>query len=443
MRRIATALGVVGALVALIAPASAGATFGPSISFGGPGSADGQLIHPQSAATDSSGRVYVVDAGNARIERYNASGGFIDSLTASGTDFAPRDVAVAPGGGGTIYAASPQRVDAWTAAGVHLANWQPDMIADAYGIAADGSSHVFVGDDQNSVIRRYSVLLGSPVGSSTVIGSEGSGAGQMQQPKGLTTDSSGNLYVADPSNERIEKFDTSGAFAAQWAMPSYTVYAGGSTFAGVVHPQDVAVDSSGRVFAPDTGTHSNLVAVFNPDGTRQQLFGSPDSDPANPCAVQGPWGVATSPSGRLYVVSTGNDLVRTFTEDSAACPDPNFGSPPTSSGAGEPPNPANDHASPQITMTGFPRKCARKDFTFTVHAEDDVLINTLALFVNRRRATNDQIEQQAFDFRVHIPVRRVRREIPRGFSIRVLIAVKATDLAGHKTVARKAFRICG
>jgi hypothetical protein len=40
-------------------------------------------------------------------------------------------------------------------------------------------------------------------------------------------------------------------------------------------------------------------------------------------------------------------------------------------------------------------------------------------------------------------VRRVRREIPRGFVVRVLIAVKATDFAGHKTVKRRAFRICG
>jgi DNA-binding beta-propeller fold protein YncE len=441
MRRIATAFGVVGALVALVAPASAGAAFGPSIDFGGSGAGDGQFSHPQSAAVNlGNGQVYVADTNNARVQVFNASGGVVDSLSAA-QDFSPQDVAVDPTNG-NVYVASPHRIHVWTSAGVPLANWQPSGVAAAYGIAADGSNHVYVSDTQSSVIQKYSVLLGNPTGPPTAVGAPGTGAGQMQQPKGLTLDSGGNLYVADPSNNRIDVFNSAGTFVRQLAMPSYTVYAGGSTFAGVVHPQDVATDGSGRVFAPDTGTHSNLVAVLGADASVQQLFGSPDSDPGNPCAVHAPWGVATSPSGRLYVVSTGNDLVRTFTESPGpACPAPNFGSPPSQ--AGGPPNPANDHAAPQITLTGFPRKCARKDFTFTVHVEDDVLINTLALFVNRKRATNDRIDQQAFDFRVHIPVRRVRREIPAGFRVRVLIAVKATDLVGHKTVVRKAFGICG
>jgi sugar lactone lactonase YvrE len=446
MRRIATALGLAGALVALIIPASAGAasTFGPnSTIFGGSGNGTGQFNHPQGAVTDSSGRVYVVDAANNRIERFDSSGNFQTSFAATG-DFSPQDIAIGPPSE-SIYVSSLHRVDVWNNALTVHSKFSPSNIAlgtgTGYGIAVDGSGTVYVSDSQNSVIHKYVLTL--PAGD---FSGQGSGPGQLLQPQGMTTDSAGNVYVADPSNGRIEKFSSGGTFLGQWSMPAYTVVANGSTFAGVVHPQDVAVDTGGRVFAPDTGTHSNLVAVFGAGGDLQQEFGSPDSDPGNPCTLRGPWGLSTSPSGALYVVSTGEDSVRVFDESSTTCPSPNFGSAGSGPGGGPggaPANAANDTAKPVVKMTGFPRKCARRDFIFTVHAQDDVLISRLALYVNRRRATNDEIDQQQFEFRVHIPVRRVRREIPRGFVVRVLIAVKATDLAGHKTVARKTFSICG
>src|SRR3954454_2834893 len=248
MRRIATAV-CAGVFAALLVPGSAVAAFGPAGSFGGPGSGDGQFNHPQGVAVDSSSRIYVVDAGNARVERFSPAGVFQTAYTAS-PNFAPQDVAV--DAVGNVYIASPSRIDVFSALGVPLTHWQP--AGTAYGIAVD-SGTVYVSDAANNQIHKYG-LLGSDMGA---FGSAGSGPGQLLAPQGLTT-GPGGVYVADPINSRVERFDSSGTPTGDWWMPSYTVVAGG-TFSVVVYPQDVAVDAGGRVFAPDAGTHSNLVAV--------------------------------------------------------------------------------------------------------------------------------------------------------------------------------------
>ena len=43
-------------------------------------------------------------------------------------------------------------------------------------------------------------------------GSSGGGAGQLAYPEGVATDSSGDVYVADDDNERIDEFSAAGAF---------------------------------------------------------------------------------------------------------------------------------------------------------------------------------------------------------------------------------------
>ena len=47
-------------------------------------------------------------------------------------------------------------------------------------------------------------------------GSYGDGDGQFVNPCGVVVDGSGDLYVADTGNERIQKFDSTGTFVAQW-----------------------------------------------------------------------------------------------------------------------------------------------------------------------------------------------------------------------------------
>ena len=61
-------------------------------------------------------------------------------------------------------------------------------------------------------------------------------------------DSSGNVYVSDRYNHRIQKFDSSGNFLLKWG----SFGTGDGQFA---RPRGNAVDSSGNVYVVDAYNH--------------------------------------------------------------------------------------------------------------------------------------------------------------------------------------------
>ena len=52
-----------------------------------------------------------------------------------------------------------------------------------------------------------------------IIGSMGSGPGQMDGPEGISRDTNGDLYVTDEHNLRINVFDAQGKFLRSWPVP--------------------------------------------------------------------------------------------------------------------------------------------------------------------------------------------------------------------------------
>ena len=73
------------------------------------------------------------------------------------------------------------------------------------GITTDSSGNVYVADVGNDRIQKFD----SDGNFITKWGSEGTGDGQFDAPRGITTDSSGNVYVADGFNDRIQVFSQS------------------------------------------------------------------------------------------------------------------------------------------------------------------------------------------------------------------------------------------
>jgi sugar lactone lactonase YvrE len=438
MRRIATLLAA-GILGALIVPGSASAAFGPAGTFGGPGNGNGQFSGPRGVAVTGA-TVYVADTGNNRVEEFDLSGNFQGFLPNG--PLAPTDVATA---GNSQFAAGANGVVHWTL-GLPLNTWAPP--GTSYGVAIDpGGNFFYVSDSQNGVIRSYDGA-GNLIGT---IGSKGTGPGQLETPQGLTTDSAGNVYVADPGNGKVVKYTSSGF--QEFQMPTLTLYENGSAVATQLQPHDVAVDASGRVLVADGNPRTNLVAMFGPVGDLEQLFGSLETDPNNPCTLSTPYGLGVSPTGVLYVASTGENRIRVFSEAAGACPAPDAGTPPGGPGSGG--NPAANggngaqggkkgkHGLPAIQFIGMPRHCAKHNFQFQVHLIDDVEINNFKLFVNGRKASRQNPASTDWSVKVSMPVNTVRRQLPKGEKVKVSIRVKAHDASGRKSDRTRSFKICG
>ncbi len=78
----------------------------------------------------------------------------------------------------------------------------------------------------------------------TTWGSVGSGDGQFNTPFGIAVDASGNIFVADTFNHRIQQFSSTGVFITKWG----TVGTGNGQFKD---PIGITVNASGGVYVAD------------------------------------------------------------------------------------------------------------------------------------------------------------------------------------------------
>ena len=103
-------------------------------------------------------------------------------------------------------------------------------------------------------------------------GKSGTGDGQFTEPMGVAVDGSGNVWVADPFYERVEKFSGTGTYLTQ-------VY-------GYGFPKDVAVDAAGNVYA---ASESSFILKYSSTGsliTTIGSFGVPMGSSINPTALR-------------------------------------------------------------------------------------------------------------------------------------------------------------
>lgn len=180
----------VGSLVAAVvaalvfsAPALAQREHVFSTAFGAEGSGNGQFQEPIGvAASAATHDVYVVDRGNARVERFSSSGTFLSLFTGSET---------------------PSK--AFSA---------PD------GIAVDNSSpphpsagDVYVVDKGNRAIDKFSAT-GTFIAQLTA-----SGTGPFEELAGVAVDGSGNVWVYEVrgGEGKVDEFTDTGSFVAQFA----------------------------------------------------------------------------------------------------------------------------------------------------------------------------------------------------------------------------------
>ena len=226
----------------------------------------GEFSQPGDAYVDKSGNVWVADALNHRIQKFDGQGNFVGSFgragTAPGTFNEPWSVAVDDQG--FIYVADTwnHRIQKFDANFTFVASWgQPGAQnpgpLDLFGprdilVAADGT--LWVTDTGNQRLLHFS-NSGESLG---VYGAGGTEPGQFQEPVGLTRDASGNLLVADAWNARVQKLTAS-------AQP-VSSFPTGWTSRDVLSKPYITILSDGRVIVsvPESGT----LVLYSATGTR-------------------------------------------------------------------------------------------------------------------------------------------------------------------------------
>lgn len=125
-------------------------------------------------------------------------------------------------------------------------------------------------------------------------------------PRGIASDKSGNLYVADALNHRIAVYDKNGKFVRAWGS-------GGTApgqFSSNDSPLGVAVAPNGEVYVADTW--NQRIQMFSKTGKFIRQWGSGKIG-TGPGLFYGPRSVAISPTGYVFVADTGNRRIQIFT----------------------------------------------------------------------------------------------------------------------------------
>jgi DNA-binding beta-propeller fold protein YncE len=125
-------------------------------------------------------------------------------------------------------------------------------------------------------------------------GGQGRERGQFDKPRGIATDATGNLYVADLGNSRIQKFSPEGEFLKTFGKS-------GTSESELSEPNGITVDSAGKIYVADALNHRLI--KFNADGNFEKQWSGPTP------GFYGPRDVAIGPNKQLYVLDQGRSRV--------------------------------------------------------------------------------------------------------------------------------------
>lgn len=232
--------------------------------FGTPGKGPGQLSRPMNL-TVHAGEIYVAEYFNDRIQVFGLDGQVRRLIGKTGS---------APG---EFYASG--------------------------GVAVMPNGDLFVADFYNQRIQQLKAD-GSFVRQIGATGKIGIGAGEFNYPTDVASGPDGTLYVADGYNDRIQVFDRDGAFLRKWGGPFAMNIFGpfNGWFATVT---SLAIDESGNVFVADFYNHR--IQKFSADGNFLTRFGSQGHGEGQLFHAMA---VAVADDGTVFVVDFGNSRVQ-------------------------------------------------------------------------------------------------------------------------------------
>ncbi|MBN8217120.1 MAG: hypothetical protein J0L75_10805 [Spirochaetes bacterium] len=262
-------------------------------SWGGYGTADGQMDLGNDIAFGLDFQIYVTDLDNNRIQVFDTNGNFLRKWGSVGTGNGQFSLlgGMAISTDGKVYVFDNNRVQVFTTNGVYLNKW----------------------------------------------GSSGTGNGQFGSGEVLNKiliDPNGDIWVIDRGNSRAQKFDTNGTYLAQYAISGETMRRDGTNFwvgsysAGTIKkfdfaanlgqtlgpstnyssPGALAINQAGdRIFVGGDGLHK--IAVLDMSGSLKAMFGNPGT---NINEIKYVRSILVDSQTNIYVANQGDYRIKVF-----------------------------------------------------------------------------------------------------------------------------------
>jgi uncharacterized protein (TIGR03437 family) len=308
-----------------------------------------QLERPTGVAVDWSGNIYVADR-NAYLIRKVSTAGIITTVAGGGSNFrgdgdqatnarlyGPVGVAVDSSGrlffnderNSYVFMVTPGGV-VFTVAGNLSTSYSLNdggpatsaTLSSPAGLALGGAGTIYVADPGNQRVRLLTPVGQTPkdytiqtVAGTSNYGYSGDGGlgvtAQLNSPKRVAVDSSGNVYISDNRNSRVRKLTSAGVIAtvAGNGTYGYSGDGGDATKAQISYPGGIAVDSAGNLYIADY--NNSRIRKVTPQGTISTVAGKGwggadpgDNIPATQALLMYPTDVAVDASGNMYIADS-------------------------------------------------------------------------------------------------------------------------------------------
>lgn len=170
-------------------------------------------------------------------------------------------------------------------------------------IAVDKSGEIYVVDTKNHRIQKFNAA-GNFI---LAWGKEGDGPGDFKEPCGIDIGPNGNIYVADTWNGRVQVFSNTGSYLMEIGRDR-----------GLWGPRDVGVDKEGNIYILDTGWCK--IEKFDSKGRYLATFGkkrkgSDEPGGKGPVEFWEPFSIKQGPDNNLYILDRRNYRVQVLTTE--------------------------------------------------------------------------------------------------------------------------------
>ena len=248
------------------------------------GTTDGYFDFPSHMAFDSSGRLYVADSNNFRVQRCTFGStwtcvSFFGEAGVTGTDLN------------------------------HLAGW-------INGLTIRNDT-LFIADNSNHRVLKCNLTAICSVFAG-VTGVSGTDNSHFLYPSDVAVDWSGNVYVSEYDNDRVQEFTTAGVWVKRFGLTQVPYVPDTSRYNT---PRGIALTADGSIYF--TEGYGYRLVKLNTAGAQQWTYGQAGVKGSDNAYFNGQWdgligNVAVDGTGKVYVPDTGNDRIQIFNASTGA-----------------------------------------------------------------------------------------------------------------------------